>query len=495
MGETTFLNITNTLHSLLAFIIYLVIIVLIGIFASKFSSSGIREYFIAGRKLNKLVVALSAVASGRSSWLLLGVTGMSYLMGAPAVWAVVGYIISEMLLFLFYATRLRRFSSKYDCITLPDFFSERFQDKSGILRATTTSVIIIFMVSYVSSQFIAGGKTLSVSFNINPFLGVLITSGIVLTYTLLGGFLAVSITDLIQALFMLFALLILPIIAIYDRGGLGQITRELKHFNPDFLNSFSLSAGALLGFLGIGLGSPGNPHIIVRYMSIKNPDDLRFSAIIGTIWNVLMAWGALFIGLAGRAFFPDQKSIPNSDPENIFPLLAQNLLPPFLYGMIIASIFAAIMSTADSQLLVAASSVIRDIYEKTIKKGKTIPQRKLVLYSKLCVLVIGTASIAIGVLAEKVVFWLVLFAWGGLGASLGPTSILSIFWKGTTKAGVIAGLITGTLTVILWHSIPSLKSIIYELIPAFLLSTAVTIGVSLISARPENVDEIYSGFE
>jgi len=495
MGETTFLTPANTLYSLLAFIAYLVVIVCIGIFASKSSSSGLREYFIAGRKLNKIIVALSAVASGRSSWLLLGVTGMSYLMGAPAVWAVVGYIIVEMLLFLFYATRLRKFSSKYDCITLPDFFSERFQDKSGTLRIITTSVIIIFMVSYVSSQFIAGGKALSVSFNINPFLGVLITSGIVLTYTLLGGFLAVSITDLIQALFMLFALLILPIIAIYGRGGLCEITKELRHFNPNFLNSFSISVGTLLGFIGIGLGSPGNPHIIVRYMSIKNPDDLRFSAVIGTIWNVLMAWGALFIGLAGRAYFPNQKGIPNSDPENIFPLLAQNLLHPLIYGIIIASIFAAIMSTADSQLLVAASSIIRDIYEKTIKKGETIPQRKLVLYSKLCVLTIGAVSIVIGVFAKKIVFWLVLFAWAGLGASLGPTSILSIFWKGTTKAGVIAGFLTGTVTVILWHSIPPLKSIIYELIPAFLLSAIATIVVSLITTRPENVDKIYSGFE
>ncbi len=495
MEPTVQSQLTANPSAVYAFFGYLVLVVGIGIYATRFSSAGVSEFFIGGRKMNRFVVALSAVVSGRSAWLLLGVTGMAYKKGANAVWAVAGYIIIEMFLFLFYAKKLRKFSETYDCITVPDFFAARFNDKNGLLRIFTSFVIIIFMVSYVSAQFVGGGKAFAASFQMNYTTGVFITAAIVLLYTIMGGFLAVSLTDMFQAFLMIFALVLLPVVLIVDRGGLGVIITELKTIDATMIDPFSLSIGAGIGLLGIGLGSPGNPHIIARYMSIDDPEQLRYSAVVGTIWNVVMAWGALFIGLAGRAYFPDIQMLPDGDAEKIYPVLAQLHLHPILFGVVIASIFAAIMSTADSQLLVAASGVVRDIYEKVIKKGESISQKKLVLYSRIVVLILVVCALALGMAAKQLVFWLVLFAWAGLGASIGPTSILALYSKKTTRAGIFAGVAVGTLITIIWRYTPSLKAMMYELVPAFLLGALATYLVSLCTKAPDNVDEMFTAME
>jgi len=475
-------------YSIGSFIAYLLLVIAIGIYAARFSSQGVSEYFIGGRKMNRFVVALSAVVSGRSSWLLLGVTGMAYKMGPSAVWAVVGYIIVELLLFLFYAKRLRRFSEQYDCITLPDFFATRFGDSNGALRSTLSVIILIFMVSYVSAQFVGGGKAFAASFGLENTTGIFITAGIVLLYTILGGFLAVSLTDMFQAFFMIIALLILPVVAILNAGGIEIALSQLQALDPKYIDPFAISVGAGLGFLGIGLGSPGNPHIIARYLSIDDPEQLRFSAVIGTVWNVLMALGALFIGLVGRIYFPEVSLLPGADTENLYPVLAQHHLHPIMFGVVVASIFAAIMSTADSQLLVAASSVVRDIYEKVIKRDQQLDQKTLVLYSRVSVFLLVLIALVLGLLASELVFWLVLFAWAGLGASLGPTSILALYWKRTTRAGIFAGLITGTAVTVIWYNIPELKAGIYELVPAFIFSFIVTILFSILSKPHEKAN-------
>jgi sodium/proline symporter len=478
-----------------AFIAYLVLVVAIGVYASRFSSAGVAEFFIGGRRLNRFVVALSAVVSGRSAWLLLGVTGMAYAMGPSAAWAVVGYIVVEVFLFLYYAPRLRRFSARYDCITVPDFYASRFEDERGTLRAVLVVVILLFMVGYVASQFVGGGKAFAAGFGLSPTTGVLLTAGIVLVYTMLGGFLAVSLTDMIQACFMIFALVLLPVIAIADLGGLGVVLQELATLDAAMVDPFALSVGAGIGFLGIGLGSPGNPHILARYMSIDDPAQLRYSAVVGTVWNVVMAWGALFIGLVGRVYFPETAMLPQGDTESLYPLLAQQHLPPILFGVVVASIFAAIMSTADSQLLVAASAVVRDLYEKVWHRGETIPQRRLVFLSRATVVLLVALAVGFGLAADQLVFWLVLFAWAGLGASLGPTSILALFWRRTTKAGVIAGIITGTVTTVIWYLVPALKSRMYELVPAFLLALVATVLVSLVTRPPGEVDALHAAME
>jgi sodium/proline symporter len=477
--------------TLAAFLGYLLLLVVIGAWSARFSSAGIGEFFVGGRKMNRLVVALSAVVSGRSAWLLLGVTGMAYATGASALWAVVGYTVVEFFLFFFFAPRLRRFSEVWDCITLPDFFAARFGDDNGALRVTLAVVILIFMVSYVSAQFAGGGKAIGASFGLQPSTGVLLTAAIVLAYTMVGGFLAVSLTDTIQAFFMILGLVVLPVVAIGDAGGWGAVVTELRAFDPALVDPLSLGFGAFIGLVGIGLGSPGNPHILVRYMSIDDPDELRFAAWVGTFWNVVMGAGAILIGLAGRVFFPDVVLLPGGDTENLYPMLAQTHLHPALFGVVVASIFAAIMSTADSQLLVAASTVVRDVYQKVFRREVEVSNRHLVFLSRLVVAVLVVAALLLGVVAEALVFWLVLFAWAGLGAALGPAAILSLYWRGTTRAGVFAGLVTGTVTTIVWYLVPALKGAMYELIPAFSLALFATWAVSRLTAVPRDVEHSF----
>lgn len=495
MQETTAVEIGVNNYALAAFIGYLLLIIGIGVMTSKFSSGGVSEYFLAGRKLNRFVVALSAVVSGRSAWLLLGFTGMAYKMGASAIWAAVGYTTVEFFLFFFYAGRLRRFSETYDSITLPDFFATRFNDRSGSLRILLTGVILIFLVSYVSAQFVGGGKAFASSFGLDTTSGMLLTAGIVLVYTLLGGFLAVSLTDFLQALFMVFALLVLPVIAIVEYGGLSAVMSQLKALDLSYVDPVSLGIGGLVGFVGIGLGSPGNPHILVRYMSISDPKQLKVSALIGTGWNVAMALGAFFIGLVGRVYFPETAMLPNADTEQLYPVLAQQHLHPVIFGVVIASIFAAIMSTADSQLLVAASSVVIDVYQHVLHRGESMPRKRLVLISRIVVFLLVLLAIGFGLAAKKLVFWLVLFAWAGLGAALGPTSILALFWKRTTRTGIIAGMIAGTVTTIAWYYIPALKGAMYELVPAFIIGLLTTVIVSYATRPPERVEEMFRVME
>lgn len=495
MDETQAISIAVDEYAVGAFVGYLLLLIGIGIYSSRFSSEGISEFFIGGRQINRFVVALSAVVSGRSAWLLVGVTGMAYVQGASAVWAVMGYVIVELFLFLYYARRLRNYSETYDCITVPDFFAERFNDKNGYLRIALVAVFLIFMVSYVSAQFVAGGKAFASSFGLTQTNGVLLTAVIIMAYTVLGGFLAVSLTDMFQAIFMIFALVVLPFIAIWDAGGLQVVLSQLSSMEMGLVDPLAIGIGGLLGFLGIGLGSPGNPHILSRYMSIDDPKQLRWSAVIGTIWNVVMGWGAIFIGLAGRVYFPEADLLPAGDTENLYPALAQQHLSPVLFGIVVASIFAAIMSTADSQLLVAASAVVRDIYDRILKKGQEIPQKKLVRYSRIVVILLVGVALFFSLIAQELVFWLVLFAWAGLGASIGPTSILALYWKGTTRKGVFAGLFTGTLVTIVWYYIPVLKDNLYELIPAFILSLLATWLVSLFTKKPENIKEAFLEFD
>lgn len=491
MDESQIVSVAQDPYAIGAFTGYLLLIIGIGIYASRFSSRGISEYFIGGRSMNRFVVALSAVVSGRSAWLLLGVTGMAYAQGPSAIWAVVGYIVVEIFLFFYYAKRLRNFTEKRDCITIPDFFAERFSDHDGRLRITIVAIFLIFMIGYISAQFVAGGKAFASGFGMEMNTGILVTALIVVIYTIVGGFLAVSLSDMIQAVFMIVALVILPVIAILEYGGLTTLLQQLASVDAMYVDPFSLSVGAAIGFLGIGLGSPGNPHILARYMSIDDSAHLKYAAVIGTVWNVLMAWGAVFIGLAGRVYFPEIGMLPAEDTENLFPMLAQLHLHPVLFGIVLASIFAAIMSTADSQLLVAASSVVRDIYEKIIKKGEEIPQQRLVFLSRAVVFIIVVLSLLFGFLAEDLVFWLVLFAWAGLGASIGPTSILALYWSGTTRAGVFAGLITGTLVTIIWYYTPGLSELMYELIPGFVSAFFATWIVSLFTRKAEETEDAF----
>ncbi|UCE60745.1 MAG: sodium/proline symporter [Phycisphaerales bacterium] len=480
-----------------AFVLYLMVMIGIGVFCSRLYTKTMSDFYLGGRQMSDWVVALSAVVSGRSSWLILGVSGIAFTKGVSAVWAVVGYITVELFMFIFVAKRLRRYTERVGAITLPDFYEARFDDRSHILRLTSVIIIVVFMVFYISAQLTAGGKTFCQSFALAEeysLHSVLMTAVIVLVYTVLGGFVAVSLTDMLQAFFMLFGLVVLPVIAITNLGGLNVLFDAIISADGfPMVDPWALGVGGVIGYLGIGLGSPGNPHILVRYMSIKRPEMLRKSALVGTVWNVLMAWGAVFVGLVARAQV--QMGISSeeiaSDPERIFPSLAVQHMHPFLVGLMIAAVFAAIMSTVDSQLLVASSAISRDLYHKIIKGQREVAERRMVFISRaviLVMLIIATiiAAIAIKYPATKhIVFWLVLFAWGGLGASFGSTLLLALFWRGTTKWGVFAGLVSGTVITIVWKNVPQLKAIVYELIPAFGISFLLVVIVSLFTRPPE----------
>ncbi len=475
--------------AIVSFVGYLLLIVAIGVYASRFSSLGISEYFVGGRKINRFVVALSAVVSGRSAWLILGVTGMAYTVGAQAVWSVAGYILVEVFLFLYFARRLRRYAEVKNVITIPDFFAGRFPAHANLIRIVLVAIILIFMAAYVSSQFVAGGKTFVSGFGIDPVWGIALTALIVMAYTMVGGFLAVSLTDVLQGFLMLFALVVMPIILITYLGGWTEVVAQLATQDVTLVDPYALAFGAALGGLAIGLGSPGNPHIISRYLSIENEKQLRTACVVGTSWNVLMAWGAIFTGLAGRVMFPELSMLPESDTENLFPLIAQELLHPVFFGIVMASVFAAIMSSADSQLLVAASSLVRDVYDKIIMAGKEPEQRLLVLMSRAVVFILVVVALLFGYWAEDLVFWLVLFAWAGLGGAIGPTMLMALYWKRTTGPGIVAGMLTGAFVTIVWRLTDSLRAITYELIPGFIAAFLAIIIVSLLTSPPEESDD------
>ncbi len=481
----------GTTWTFVAFAAYLLVVIGLGIVSARSSSAGVTEYFLAGRRLSRLVVALSAVVSGRSAWLLLGFAGTAYQRGVSAVWATVGYIAVEAVLFLSFAVRLRRFSERYDVLTVPDFLSVRFGG-SRALRGVTSLVILFFLVLYVGAQLLSGGKTLAPSFGIETTPAVLATAGIVLVYTVLGGFLAVSLTDLVQAFVMIAGLVVLPVVCVVQAGGFGPLLDGLAAIDPTLPDPTALAIGVAIGLVGIGLGSPGQPHIVARYMAIDDPRQLRFAALVGTTWNVVMAAGALLIGLAGRLRYPSADALPGGDPEVIYLVLAGDVLPPVLFGVVVASVFAAIMSTADSQVLVCASSVVRDVYCGLLGRGKGASAASLVRLSRLVVAAVVVAALGLGALAEKSIFWLVLLAWGGLGAALGPVTILALFWRRTTAAGAIAGVVTGTLATVAWDA--SGRSF-YELIPGFLAATAACVIVSLATRPPADVASQFAAMD
>ena len=482
------MGIYDKLSNPLAFIIFVLTLflpIIVGFFALG-KTKNQSDFFIGGRAMDKFVVALSAVSSGRSAWLVLGVSGIAYTRGTGAVWAVVGYIVAEMFQFIYIGQKLRTQTESFNSITLLDYFESKFNDRKHLIRITGAIIIAIFMTSYVAAQFNAGAKSLSTALNLPIIVTLIISALLILVYMILGGYIAVAYNDVVRAVIMLIGLVIFPVYGLIKIGGLNVLLEALEKLNPVFIDPFSLGIGVIIGFLGIGLGSPGQPHIIVRYMSIDDPDKLRFSTVIGTFWNVVMAWGAVFIGLLGRVIVPALEKLPYKLPEKnpeemIYLVLSAEFFGPVLYGLLVGGIFAAILSTADSQLLVVASTFVRDIYEKILKKDAQIDEAKKLKLSRCIVFFSGILALVLAYIAREAIFWLVLFAWGGLGASFGTAVIFSLYWKRTTKYGIIAGMITGTLVTILWYLFLKTPTGLYELIPAFFCSGLAVVIVSLFS--------------
>lgn len=482
MVENIYDKLSNPL-ALSVFLITLLFPVGVGLLAVLKTRSQ-SDFFIGGRAMNSFVVGLSAVSSGRSSWLVLGLSGVAYVSGTSAIWAIVGYIVVEAWQFVYLGRKLRKDTQAMDSITLLDYFESRFNDKSGLLRITGVIIIGIFITAYVAAQFNAGAKSLSTALNLSFILSLVISGLLIMVYMVLGGYVAVAYNDVVRAIIMLTGLVVLPVIAIIQIGGLAILNDMLHGLNPAYLDPFSLGAGAIIGFLGIGLGSPGQPHIVVRYMSIADPMKLKYSAIYGTFWNIVLGLGAICIGLVGRILIPDINSLPDSDPEMIYLVLSSEYFGPVMYGLLVGGVFAAILSTADSQLLVVASTFARDFYEKVIAGKREIDEKKKLYLSRLVVVVSGIIALCLAYIAQDLVFWLVLFAWGGLGAAFGPALILSLFWKRATKAGIFTGMTAGAVITIVWRLWLKETTGIYELIPGFIAAFLLIVFISLLTKEP-----------
>lgn len=475
------------------FLTYLAALILVGLLAYR-KTTTFDDFYLAGRKLGSWVTALSAEASSESGWLLLGLPGQAFSQGLGAFWVALGCVAGTFFNWTGLAPRLRKVTGLLNAITIPDYFAERFNDRSGILRIISALLIAIFMTSYVAAQFVASGKALGVCFGIDYKIAAAIGSGVILFYTMMGGFFAVAWTDVIQAILMVIALVVMPVLGMARLGGWDGLWQTIACATRSQTSFVSLRVGKegiglltfLVGMIGIGLGYPGQPHILTRFMAIKSTSALRKSALVGVIWAVIALYGAVLVGLVAKGLLTDSPA----DPERVMPMVAVELLPAWLAGIVIAAIMAAIMSTADSQLLVVSSAIVQDFYHKTFKREPS--PRNLVLLSRVVTLAIGLMglAIALGVNPENpvgVVFWLVLYAWGGLASSFGPVLLLSLYWRRTTRQGAIAGMISGSATVIIWKNIGFLSNLLYELVPGFLVSLLVTIVVSWVS-KPGEVD-------
>lgn len=459
-----------------AFIFYLIILVLIGIWSSRFNKT-IDDFLLAGRKLGYVPVAISAEASDMSGWLALGLPGLAYNFGFGAIWAAIGSAFGTLFNWTFVARRLRRLSEKFHSLTLPDFLEDKFDDKSHFVRATSTGIIAIFMTAYTSAQFVAAGKILSETFGWSYEFALIIAVSIIAFYTLLGGFFAVAWTDVFQGMLIFFIMIFLPIIAFLNCGGLAS---NISKINPSALLPTFKYGGTLMLLFIIGhfswfFGYPGQPHILTRYMAIDNEKNLKKSTLIGMIWVVVSLWGAVMIGIIGLA------SLSINDPERIMPILAMHTLPAWGAGIVIAAIMAAIMSTADSQLLVATSSFVEDIYRKIFHPDAS--EKKLMFLSRLFVVLISAFAFLMA-LQGGIIYLLVAFAWGGFAASFGPVIILSLWWKGMKKKGAIAGMLSGCIAVIAWESL-GFSHYIYPgifipgVLPGFIISFVISILVSI----------------
>lgn len=468
---------------LLAFLCYLAVLIVIGLLASRLTRT-LADFVLAGRRLGAWVTAISAKASDMSGWLLIGLPSESYQNGFSVVWASIGCIAGTFFNWTALAKRLRRYSELLNALTLPDYFEARFHDERGHhLRLISMVIIVVFFTAYVSAQFVAAGKALQATFGITFFWGTVIGAAVIVFYTVLGGFFAVAWTDMFQGILMVFGLVVLPLVGLFKMGGIRELVSSLGEVGPGMLrvtgsgHGFGAAAAVVLGGLAIGLGYPGQPHIVVRYMAIRKPRELRRSALISVIWVVLAVYGALFIGLVGVKYVAGDIT----DPDQVMPLLARALLPPWLAGILISAAIAAMMSTADSQLLVVTSSISEDLYHRLLKRRAD--ERTLVMVSRVATLAVGGVAFVLAQLGGAV-FWLVLYAWGGLAASFGPPLILSLRWKRTTKWGALAGMVLGSATIVVWHNVPVLKSLIYELFPGFFVSLLAVWVVSLLTARP-----------
>ncbi|TVP84907.1 MAG: sodium/proline symporter PutP [Alkalicoccus sp.] len=476
----------DTTPIIITFIVYLLGMLTLGLIAYKMTTN-LSDYVLGGRRLGAGVAALSAGASDMSSWLLLGLPGALYASGLVEAWIAIGLAIGAVINWLLVAGRLRSYTEvANDSITLPDFFENRFNDKSRSLRIVSAVLILIFFTFYTSSGLVGGAILFESSFGLDQQVALWVGAIIIISYTFLGGFLAVSWTDFVQGILMFLALIIIPIVAIFDFGGVGPTFDTIRSIDPNNLSLFGgVGIIGIISLLGWGLGYFGQPHIIVRFMAIRSMKELPKAQTIGITWVILSMTGAVFTGLVGIAYFADQ---PLDNPETVFLSFTQVLFHPVVAGVLLAAVLAAIMSTVDSQLLVSSSALAEDFYKGFLRKNAS--QKELVMVGRIGVLAVAGVALLLAQDPDSTVLELVSYAWAGLGATFGPLVLFSLFWKRMTRNGALAGMISGGGTVLIWVQIQAGGLFdLYELVPGFIISSLMIILFSYIGPAPTKAME------
>ena len=469
-------------------VLYSLVIVGVGVAAARLNRT-LDAYLLADRKLGPWVAAFSERASGESAWLLIGLPGLAFATGAGTVWVGVGCCAGIAFSWFAVARRLRVETERQGALTLADYFEARHGDAGHLVRVTATVIILFFFTFYVAAQFLAAGKVLNFYLGVSPLQGMAIGAVLVLFYTAAGGLLAVSWTDLVQGVIMLVTLAVLPLAVLLELGGPGALHQKLASLGGEYLclapgDTGWAAASGVLGSLAIGLGYMGQPHLVLRFMAINSPDDVRKGRVIAIGWALIAFFGAILVGLAGLAWFGPEAMGEGrliADQEQLMPLMARTFMPEWLAVLMICGAIAAMMSTADSQLLTSASAISEDIYRKLVDRDAS--QARLVALGRWATLGVGAVGFLLAWRADVFVYDMVLYAWAGLGAAFGPPLLLSLHWRRTSQAGVLAGLVTGTMTVVAWYNIPVLQGALYEMIPGFGLSLGATILFSLL--RPD----------
>ncbi len=449
--------------ALLGFIVYLVVILVVGFITYHINKSH-KDFFIAGRRLNPWVVAISERASGESAWLLLGLPGAAYASGLLEFWTALGCVSGIIFYWFFIARALREESEKADAITLPTFLASRYQKGRSAIRVLSTFIIIFFFIFYLSAQFNGAGKILNVTFGLNQTTGMIIGALVIIFYTMMGGFFAVAWTDLVQGIIMFGTLVVLPLVGVVEWLEGNQVLEPLKGMitlEGHRLTSFTggktgwAAVALIISGLSWALGYMGQPHLLTRFMAISSPRQIRISRRIAFAWVIPAFAGALAIGIIGAALYGQGHFV---DIEKVMPQMANDLLPAWVAGIFVSGAIAAMMSTADSQLLVISSSIIEDLFHRTL--NREVSESTLLRASRSITIAVGLIGFIIALTSDKLIFSMVSYAWAGLGSSFGPLVLLMLTWKKVTHQGALAGLITGFTSTVIWSEITMLDSVI-----------------------------------
>lgn len=467
---------------------YLLLLILLGLWGRK-ESSTLQGYYVAGKKLPSWVIAFSSNATGESGWLLLGLTGMGYMVGVHALWVVLGEVLGVALAWRLVGRPFKAYTDRYQAITVPDFLESRFRDRRHLLRIVSAAIILCMVVAYLAAQLVATGKAFNAFLGMSYAGGVLLGAAITLIYTTVGGFKAVAYTDLVQGILMASGLAVLAVVGVAAVGGWLPLMEGLQAEDPNLLlamGQYGFSAAGIisaLSFMGIGLAFLGVPQLMVRFISAKDDQEIVSGSVIAVLSILVFDLGAVFAGMAGRVLFPDL-----ADPETVMPMMSQQLFPALITGLLVVVVLGAIMSTVDSLLILASSAVVRDLLQKTFRPS--LSDRKLSIYGKWTTILLGLGALPLALAEVRVVFWFVLFAWSGLATAFAPVILCALFWKRTTLAAAVSGMLAGFLTTVVWvirfkaefHSL-------YEMLPGFAVGLLVTVLVSLGTKPPQGASD------